>query len=315
MGRLGGPLPVLCLQLRQPLPSSRDPRLEFGLVEQSVAVRVNQSGNHSFHITRQLAEMLHLLIRSRLGPSEPPLVLLPDTLRLGQETTHVFPDGGVQHIGPDLLVPTEALAAEAVGVRACAAVVGVRDPAPGSRPSRPLTVASVAAPLAHDQALEQVTASARPVAPATSVLLELSPNHSEELFAHQRGYVDENVIILRCIDRRDRAPGQIGSASLGTEPLRLELPRARLAERRLPLVRGVFEEQPDRRPVPRRFTFPRGDALVTQAPADLTDRAPLLADPLKDLPHDPGLFGQDPVPRRASPLVLVDVTVAVGARR
>src|SRR5262245_26230270 len=162
------------------------------------------------------------------------------------------------------------------------------------------------------QALEQVTASARPVAPATSVLLELSLNHPEELFAHQRGYVDENVILLRCIDRRDRAPGQLGSASLGPEPLWLELPRARLAERRLPLVRGVLEHQPDRRPVPHRFAFPRGDALVTQAPADLTDRAPLLADPLEDLPHDPGLFGQDLVPRRASPLVLVDVTVAVG---
>src|SRR5512143_2218275 len=121
--------------------------------------------------------MLHLLIRSRLGSPKPPLVLLLNTLRLGQETTHVLPDGGVQHIGPDLLVPTEALAAEAVGVRAGAAVVGVRDPAPGRRPGRPLTVASVAAPLAHDQALEQVTASARPVAPATPVLLELSLNH------------------------------------------------------------------------------------------------------------------------------------------
>src|SRR5262249_42028430 len=167
---------------------------------------------------------------------------------------------------PDLLVPTEALAAEAVGVRAGAPVVGVRDPAPGRRPGRPLTVASVAAPLAHDQALEQVTAAARPVAPAPSVLLELSLNHPEELFAHQRGYVDENVILLRCIDRRDRAPGQPGSASLGPEPLRLELPRARLAERRRPLVRGVLEHQPDRRPVPRRLASPRGDALVAHAP-------------------------------------------------
>src|SRR5689334_4010976 len=141
--------------------------------------------------------MLRPLIRSRLGPLKPSLVLLPDALRLGQETTHVFPDGGVQHVGPDLLVPTEALAAEAVGVRAGAAVVGVRDPAPGRRPGRPLPVASVAAPPAHDQPLEQVTASARPVATAPSVLLELGLDHPEELLAHQGRYVDENVILPR----------------------------------------------------------------------------------------------------------------------
>ena len=73
--------------------------------------------------------MLHLLTRPRLGTLESPLVLPPDPLRLGQELAHVFPDGGVQHIGADLLVPTEALAAEAIGVGARAAVVGVGDPA------------------------------------------------------------------------------------------------------------------------------------------------------------------------------------------
>src|SRR6516165_11699098 len=146
--------------------------------------------------------MLHLLIRPGLCTSEPPLVLLPDPLRLGQEATHVLPDGGVQHIGADLLVPTEALTAEAVGVRAGAAVVGVRDPASalGRGPARRLAVAAVPAPLAHDQALEQIPTATGPVATASPILLELGLDRPEEVLAHQGGDVDQDPIFRRCID-------------------------------------------------------------------------------------------------------------------
>src|SRR5262249_44765842 len=94
--------------------------------------------------------------------------------------------------------------------------------------------------------------------------------------------------------------------------LRLELPRARLAERRLPLLRGVLEQQPDRRPVPRRLALPRGDALAAQAPAEPAPRPPLLGDPPQAPPARPGLVGLHLAPRRPAPRVLVDVTVAVG---
>src|SRR3954470_6149719 len=102
--------------------------------------------------------MLDLLIRSGFRTLNPPLVLFPDPLRFGQETAHILPDGGVQHIGTDLLVPTETLATEAMGVRARTAVGGVGALALGRGPARRLAVAAVAAPLAHDQALKQVTA-------------------------------------------------------------------------------------------------------------------------------------------------------------
>src|SRR5262249_29670481 len=46
--------------------------------------------------------------------------------------------------------------------------------------------------------------------------------------------------------------------------------------------------------------------------ANLTDRTPFLADPLEDLPHHPGLFGQDLITRRATALMLAHITVAVG---
>ena len=108
--------------------------------------------------------------------------------------THIFPDGGVQHIGADLLIPAQALAAEAIGVGARTAVVGVRDLALGRGTARRLTVAAIAAPLADDQALEQVTAATGPVATALPILLELSLNGLEEFLVHQPRNLDENLI-------------------------------------------------------------------------------------------------------------------------
>ena len=56
---------------------------------------------------------------------------------------------------------------------------------------------------------------------------------------------------------------------------------------------------------------PRGDAVALEASAHLADRASFLADPLEDLPHDPGLFGDDLIPRLAVALVLAEVTVTI----
>jgi hypothetical protein len=46
--RSAAPLPVLRLQLRQPIPRRRDPRLELRLVEQPVTVSIDQTRNHLF---------------------------------------------------------------------------------------------------------------------------------------------------------------------------------------------------------------------------------------------------------------------------
>src|SRR5512135_894202 len=200
LGRLANPLPTLLLQLRQALPRRQDPRLEFRLVEQPVAVSIDRSGNHLLQILNLLVEMLHLVARASLRISKSPLVLPPHPLRIGQEAAHVFPDGRVQHIGADLLVPTETLAAEAIAVGARAAVIGIGDLALGRGPARRLAIAAVAAPLAHDQALEQVPAATAPVATALPVLLELSLDRPEEFLAHQGGDLDEDLIFRVCID-------------------------------------------------------------------------------------------------------------------
>src|SRR5271165_7694170 len=139
--------------------------------------------------------MLHLAVWSSRRPVQPPLVLRPNPLGLGQELTHVFPDRGVQDIGADLLIPAQALAAEPIGVGARAAVVGVGDLTLGRGPAHRLAVAAVAAPFADDQALKQVSGALRPVATALSVLLELSLNRPEEFLTHQPGDIYEDLIL------------------------------------------------------------------------------------------------------------------------
>src|SRR3954470_4237341 len=102
------------------------------------------------------------------------------------------------------------------------------------------------------------------------------------------------------------------AAALWAEPLRFEFAAARLAEGRRPLVGRVLEDRPDPRAVPGRFAGPSRHPLVFQAAADLADGASVLADPLEDLPHDPGLLGHDLIARLAAPLMLADVAIAVG---
>src|SRR5262249_7888273 len=161
-------------------------------------------------------------------------------LGFGQELTHVFPDGRVQDVGADLLIPAQALATETIGVRAGAAVVGVGDLPLGRGPAHRLAVAAVAAPLADDQALEEITAAKRRFATALPVLLELTWTRPEEFLAHQPGDLDEDLIFRGSIDPRDGAPGLLRTATLRAEALRLELTPARLAEAGRPLVGGVL---------------------------------------------------------------------------
>src|ERR1700722_8312772 len=143
--------------------------------------------------------MLHLTVGARLRAVQPQLVLRSNPLGLGQEMKHVLPDGGVQDISADLLVPAQSLATEAIGVGAGAAVVGVGDLPLGRGPAHRLAVAAVAAPLADDQALKEIAAATGPFATALPVLLELSLNRPEEFLAHQTGDLDEDLFFRGCI--------------------------------------------------------------------------------------------------------------------
>src|SRR5262249_38259138 len=60
LGGLAHLLPTLGLQLRQAPSRRQEPRLEFGSVEQPIAIRIDQSRSHPLEIIDQLVELLHL---------------------------------------------------------------------------------------------------------------------------------------------------------------------------------------------------------------------------------------------------------------
>jgi hypothetical protein len=137
------------------------------------------------------------LVRAR--SLQPPLVLGACPLGFRQEPAHVFPDGGIEDIGPNLLVPAEALTAEPIGVGAGAPVVGIRNYALGRGSAYGLAVTAIAASLADDQALEQITVATGPVATPLTILLKLRLNRPKEFLTYQRGNVDEDLLFGGCI--------------------------------------------------------------------------------------------------------------------
>src|SRR5262249_21739712 len=70
-----------------------------------------------------------------------------------------------------------------------------------------------------------------------------------------------------------------------------------------------------RRAIPVVLAFGRGSPLLAQTPADLGQRAALLADPGKDLPHDACFLPPDFIPRLSTSGPLPDVAVTVRATR
>src|SRR5512147_2515963 len=94
----------------------------------------------------------------------------------------------------------------------------------GRRPARGLAVAPIAAALAHDQPLQQVTALLGTSALASPVLFELRLDCGEEGLVDNRGDVDQDLAIRWCIDPRDRPPGMLRASALGPELLGLERP-------------------------------------------------------------------------------------------
>jgi hypothetical protein len=107
---------AFALKLGEALPRRQDPRLEFRLLDQAVSVGVDHPRDRLFYILNHLRKLLDLMARPRPRALQPPLVLRPDATGLGEEMVDVFPDGAVQDVGPDLLVPAEPLAAEPVAV-------------------------------------------------------------------------------------------------------------------------------------------------------------------------------------------------------
>ena len=108
-----------------PLAESGDPRLEVRLVDQALGIAVNQPT----HPAAQLGDLgLHagqITGRGVARLNQTSLVLGRNPARILQHTLDRAPDRLVQSIRAHLRVRAQALATEAVGITAAAAIIGV----------------------------------------------------------------------------------------------------------------------------------------------------------------------------------------------
>src|SRR5262245_27025444 len=169
---IGLPL-VFLLQPREPLPRRRDPRLELRPLQQTVPIRIDQSGDRLPRLADQLGQLAGLTGRLPLRPLQAPPVLLADALRLGQQRADVVPHRRVQPVGPDRPGPAEPLPAEPPALGTAATVVGVGRPPLGRPRPRLVAMAAVPAAPADNQALEQIRRPPRMGPASLAVLLDL----------------------------------------------------------------------------------------------------------------------------------------------
>src|SRR4029450_7568512 len=241
--RLIGEFPGLFFKFRDAFPHPCDPRLKLLLLDQSFGVRVNEASYalpHSLQLTFNAGQVLPPGLRPRLQTAA---VLCGQPLRVCQQRLHLAPDRAVQQVGPHLQVVTHALAAEPVGVRPEAAVVGVVSRQALLVPDA-LTVEGVPAALAADQTLEQIPRPPAPLPRVPLIGLQLFLDRGEHLLIDDRRHRDRDPFLAR--DTRVRVgPSRLQAvAALRAEP-GAQRTCTSLAESCRARISRILQDRPD----------------------------------------------------------------------
>jgi hypothetical protein len=220
-------------------------------------------------------------------------MLAGDPLWLLEQGTDILPESLFQQIDAHLLVPTEALSPEPVGVTADAPVVGIgASPALGRLETDRFAVVGVTAGPTDQQPLQQVPGPSPTLALSPAIVLQLLLNRIEQLGFDNRRDRDRDLFVHGHIVDRVDPPRLCRIASLGPQT-RSHRPIAGLAVGGHPLVRGVLQHAPDGRTIPPGFPRRRGNALFLQPAADFLHRESVPAHPDKDLPDHADLLQND----------------------
>ena len=303
-------LAELPFQRGEALVEPADARLEVRLLDQPLRVGVDQAADARAQ-RAGLRRQRRLVGRGGVaaGLGQAALVLRRQPLGVRQEPPYLLPHRGVQPVGAHLRIVADPVAAEAVGVGAGAAIVGVgtRVPLAGAAADG-LAVVGVLAAGAADQALEQVARPALALPRPLPVLRQLLLDRGEQLGGDQGRDGDADPL------GRGHILHGVGMLGLRRPVALLAQPGARrpgagLAEGGLPGVGGVLEDAPDRGPVPGRLARARAFPRRPEPAADLVDAGPVPADPGEGLAHHPRLLQQDLVARLARAILLADVPV------
>src|SRR5262249_9082043 len=174
-----------------------DTRLELLFLQQALSIGVDEPADAPTHLLDQLADLLAGTAPFLFLPAAPALVLAAQPLRVRQQGAGILPHGLVQQVRAALPVAADPLAAEPVGIRADAAVVGVvaRLAFP-RRSAERLAVVGVATAPAHQQPLQQVADAPPAGTAAPPILLELFGHGREHFLADQGGDLDGDAVGL-----------------------------------------------------------------------------------------------------------------------
>jgi hypothetical protein len=177
----------LLLQVLEPFPQMSDARLELLLVEEPLRVAVDQAGDAPLHLGDLGLQGAHL-VRILRGMQALAILLL-QPLRLLQQPADLLPDGLIELIHPDLLVPTQPRAARAGDIRTAAAIVGVAGIVGAA-------TVGVSALSADEQSLQEIAAPLERNAGSPLVLRELLPNRGKERLVHEGGNGDADPFLF-----------------------------------------------------------------------------------------------------------------------
>src|SRR5215207_1256860 len=306
--------PGLLFPALDPLTQPGDARLEVGLVDQTLGIAVDQPAHPAAQLGDLGLDAGQIACCGVAGLDQASLVLRRDPARILQHTLNLAPHRLVQPVRAHLRVRAQALAAEAVGITAAAAIIGVGPSLALSRTQADgFAVIGVAALLAHDEPLQKVALATGVLSIAAPVLRQLLAGRLEQLLIDQRRDWHADPLAWRHVVDPVGPAGLFAASAHRAQPGRHRSDPG-LAEGRRSSIGGVLENAPHGRPIPGRLAAPGLDTLAQETPTYLADADALAADPRKDPPHDPSLVLQDLVAGHPA-ISLADIAITIGRAR
>ena len=237
---------------------------------------------------------------------------LGESCRMRQEGTPCLPPRPLTTIRPSLGVGTEALAAQALGLRASTPGRGLGPrPALARAGTQGFPVEGLAAGLPWAQALEQRAGATLPRSGMTAVCLPLLWHSGQPLGGHQGGHRHRHPSGGRDIIVCPGPPWWPGSMALGPA-LRAQRAWARWATGRAAPRGRMGQHGPDPAALPYGAPRPRPCARPDAPAPDCADGEPLAAPPRTALAHDAGCLGAEVLAGLAPAVMRPDVAVALG---
>src|SRR4051794_1474467 len=233
-----------------PLTQPGNARLKVGLVDQTLGITVDQPAHSAAQLGNLGLDTGQITCCGVARLNQTSLVFRRDPARILQHTLDLAPDRLVQPIRAHLRVRAQALTAEAVGITAAAAIIGVGPPLALSRTqANGLAVIGVAALPAHDEPLQKVALAMSVLPIAAPVLRQLLAGRLEQLLIDQRRDWHADPLARGYVVDPVGSAGLLAASTHRAQPDRHRSDPG-LAEGRRSSIGGVPENAPHGRPIP-----------------------------------------------------------------